>query len=215
VDRGWGAYLILSAVDRWRIEAGLERIIRVDPEFESDMLNARAWARHRQLLDALRDGGEVAELARTTVELAISDSALQDDFMILWPRSVRAALSAGDLVLTEELISKVGTASPGAVTPVLQGHLAVLGALLAIARGDTPETIEAGLCAGLEAFAAYGSPVLLAEAEEELGSWLAGQGRYRDAQPHLDAARTTYLSLGAVAWLKRLDDRSPAQASQP
>ena len=211
-DRGRGAYLILSAVDRWRVRAGLQRLIRTDPQFESDMLNARAWDRHRQLLDALQDGGPVADLARSTVELAISDSALQDDFMILWPRSVRAALTVGDLDTAEDLLNKVGTASPGAVTPVLQAHLAILGAALAIARGEAAETVETGLRAGVDGFTAYGSPIWLAEAEEDLGSWLAGQGRYREAQPHLDAARATYLSLGATAWLKRLDDRLPAQA---
>jgi hypothetical protein len=48
--------------------------------------------------------------------------------------------------------------------------------------------------------------VHLARARAAYGVWLTRQGRVADAEPLVAEARTTYASLGAVAWLAELDE---------
>ncbi len=51
----------------------------------------------------------------------------------------------------------------------------------------------------------WGSVVLAARCEAELGAVLARQGRDNEAAPYLASARSTYESLGAHRWLRDLD----------
>ena len=61
-----------------------------------------------------------------------------------------------------------------------------------------------------QTFETYGSPPFVATAREQFGRWLLDQGRSVEAAELLDAARTTYTTLGARAWLARLESAAPA-----
>ena len=57
--------------------------------------------------------------------------------------------------------------------------------------------------AALDDARSWGSPVLAARCQAELGTFLVGQGRAEEAEPYLAAARTEYERLGAVALAPR------------
>jgi hypothetical protein len=56
----------------------------------------------------------------------------------------------------------------------------------------------------------WGSAVEAAHASADLGTWLVSRGRAEEAATHLAAARATYESLGAVQWLRALDEQTAA-----
>ena len=97
-------------------------------------------------------------------------------------------------------------------TPAAAAQLPVLRATVALHDGGDLAMIEADLLAGIAALESYGAAPFRAQAQEELGTWLVGQGRDPEAQPHLRAARATYAQLGATAWLERigLPETSPS-----
>ena len=51
----------------------------------------------------------------------------------------------------------------------------------------------------------FGAAGWAARAEQDLARWLIGQGRVAEAQEFVDRARATYLEIGALGWLERLD----------
>lgn len=214
MDRG--SMDMVAVVDSWRTAAGLERLVHEPSAAAGDDLNSEAWHAHRLMLEAQASGDltGAAVHARESVETMVEDAGLRDDFVNVWPRAVRVAVTAGEHDLAGELVAMVEHAHPGLVSTALRAHLLVLRAVVALHGAAQPGEIEPGaiepgaieadLLAGIAALDAYGAVPFRAQAQEDLGSWLVSQGRHADAAPHLDAARVTYQWLGATAWLERM-----------
>ncbi len=166
-----------------------------------------AWLRSADLPRAVAasDHDEVTRLAPLVVDHALAAAGLDDDFFLLWPQSVLAALAVDELDLAERLLAPVTAALPGKRPPVVAAQWHRLRGLLAAARGDDPELAETEMRAGIDALAAFGAAGFHAQAQEELGRWLATQGRAEEAVPLLDAARTKYAEIGATGWLAGLE----------
>jgi hypothetical protein len=67
------------------------------------------------------------------------------------------------------------------------------------------ERAEATLLDGIEQLRTYGAVPDRALFQETLGTWQISRGRGQDGRLTLEEARATYLELGAVAWVARVD----------
>jgi hypothetical protein len=120
---------------------------------------------------------------------------------------------AGDTELAQRLLDPVATAQPGRVAPGVAAQWHRLAGLVAAARGDDPEFVEAELRAGISALEAFGAVGFRACAQEELARWLLAQGRPGDSEPLIEQAPATYEAIGATAWLRQLDSWQGAQSA--
>ena len=146
-----------------------------------------------------------AALAEPVLDHALAASGVDDDFMHFWPWLVRAALAAGDVTLAQRLLEPVAAAPQAIVSPAVRALDAHLRGIVGAARGDEPTVVEADLRGGLAALAGFGAVGWAARAEEDLGRWLASQGRADEAEMALQHARDSYREIGATGWLARLD----------
>jgi class 3 adenylate cyclase/tetratricopeptide (TPR) repeat protein len=178
-----------------------------DTATDTDGQSNLAWLRSADLARAVltSDREEATHLAPLVLDHLLAASGLDDDFFVLWPPAVLAALGADDLDLAERLIAPVTDALPGQRPPAVTAQWHRLRGLLAAVRGDDPEFAETELRAGIDALATFGAVGFHAQAQEELGRWLVTQSRTDEAAPLLDAARTAYAEIGAAGWLARLD----------
>ena len=96
----------------------------------------------------------------------------------------------------------VADAPTGLLNPLLQAPLPRLQGLLLTARGGNPESL---LCDAIDALRAFGAAPDCACTQHALADWLLAQGRNQDAQPLHAAARSTYQTLGAQAWINQLE----------
>jgi len=86
-----------------------------------------------------------------------------------------------------------------------QAHRDLVEALRGARRKSPEEEIARHHESAIAGYDAWGSPVFAARARAAYGTWLSRHGRPDEAEPLLSAARTTYASLGATAWLSDLD----------
>ena len=180
------------------------------PDDESD----RAWQDSADISRAAaHDPAHAASIAADSLGHLLTAVGLDEDFCVLWPPLVLAALAAGDVDLADRLLQPVETARPGLVSPAVAGQWRRLRGLVSAARGDDPDFAETELRAGIAVLDSYGARAYCAQAQEELARWLVGQSRPGDAGPLLESARETYTAIGAVGWLARLD--SWAGAGRP
>jgi class 3 adenylate cyclase/tetratricopeptide (TPR) repeat protein len=187
-------------------------VVETDTDQQSDL----AWARTAELSRAAAAGdhAEATRIAPVALDHLLAASGLGDDFFLLWPPLVLAALDAGDLDLAERLLAPVTHALPGQRAPAVAAQWHRLLGLLGAARGEDPETVEAELRAGIDALGAFGAVGSRAQAQEELGRWLLTRGRDDEAAALLDTARATYADIGATGWLDRLDTWETTRATR-
>ena len=180
-------------------------------------LQVSAWQRSLDIAYAL-ERGDTSTLA-TDVPLALDDlqaaGGLGDDFVYVWPPLVQAALAARDLRLAECTLDVVSNAQPERVAPGIAAQWHRLRGLIGAARGDDPQRVEADMRIGIDGLATYGAIGHRARAQEELGRWLVEQHRADDAEPLLEAARTTYRDIGANGWLTKIDAWLASRQSAP
>ena len=178
-----------------------------DTAADTDSQSNLAWLRSADLARAVVTGDrdEATHLAPQVLDHLLAASGLDDDFFVLWPPAVLAALGAEDLDLAERLLAPVTEALPGQRAPAVAAQWHRLRGLVAAARGDDPEFTETELRAGIDALATFGAAGFQAQTQEELGRWLVTQSRPDEAAPLLDAARRAYAEIGATGWLARLD----------
>jgi class 3 adenylate cyclase/tetratricopeptide (TPR) repeat protein len=151
--------------------------------------------------------GQPAE-ARAAAERALDssevlhpgDQALKAAFVA----ALEAALAAGDLEGTEQLIRRIEALAPGHRPPFLRAQAARFHARLAAARGEH-DHVEQGFKTAEQIFREHSLPFWLAVAQLEHAEWLATRERGEDAASLLDEARDTLERLGAAPWLERLD----------
>jgi class 3 adenylate cyclase len=165
---------------------------------------------------AQNDAAGVVASCRRLVDSAHRHNALEDDFPSLWNRAVDWAIEAGDLGAARELLVPVSDAAPARLSPLLAAQLPRLRATIEVA--DVASTADAAAVEAdlLNAIAALDRLHIVpdrARAQATLGRWLVGQGRRAEAEPHLAAARQTFVELGANAWLRDLDGTPPLSAA--
>jgi len=174
---------------------------------ETDSQSNLAWLRSADLARAvvIGDEAEAARLAPHVLDHLLAASGLDDDFFVLLPPTVLAALADQQVDLAEQLLAPVTQALPGQRPAAVAAQWHRLRGLVAAARGDDPQFVESELRAGIEALRTFGACGFQAQAEQELGRWLVTQGRTEEAAPLLDAARTAFAEIGASGWLAKLD----------
>jgi hypothetical protein len=154
-------------------------------------------------LDAGRSADAVVAVERWMTQ--VPDVVLAEDSHVTWPAMVEVALAAGDLGCAERLLAPVASAPSTQVSPALAAQLLRLTGRVGAARADDPDSVEDHFQRGISALDGFGSVGGRACAQEELGRWLVDQGRPGEAAPLLAAARSTYVEIGALGWLARLD----------
>ena len=173
------------ALDVWLADAAGTSPPPPLDEPDTDAQSDLAWRTSGDLSRALTAGdpAEVARLAPVVLSHTMAAAGIDDDFFVLWPPLVLAALSIGDLDLAERLMAPVAIALPGRRPPAVTAQWHRLRGLLAAARSDDPRSVEAAMRAGVDALAAFGAVGFHAQAQEELGRWLAAQDRADEAGP--------------------------------
>jgi class 3 adenylate cyclase len=147
-------------------------------------------------------------LVTAAIRDQISITLLVQDLFLLLHVAIEAVIAPGDVTGMQGLVDFVEaerTRMPVSVRAQVQrlrGHLAM-------SVGDD-ELAEACMRAAVDDARAWGSSVLEARCQGELGGVLVRQGRDAEAEPYLAAARATYERLGAVAWLRGLPVASAA-----
>jgi hypothetical protein len=171
-----------------------------DAESDQSMLGST------RLTHALAEGdlASAGIIAGETIGPLLAAAGLEDDFMHVWPSLVLGALRANDVELADRLLAPVRDASTGVVSTAVQAQFMRLRALVATRRGGDVSQVESDLRAAIDALAKYGATGHAACAEEELGRWLAAQGRLDEAGAHLENAREAYTRIGATGWLNAL-----------
>jgi class 3 adenylate cyclase/tetratricopeptide (TPR) repeat protein len=165
---------------------------------------------------AAGDASEVVALCHQAVDSAYRHNAIDDDFPSIWNRAVDWAVEAGDLGAARELLARVADAAAPRLNRLLAAQLPRLrGTIEALDPESSadPAAIEADLLDAIGALDRLGLVPDRARAQAALGRWLLGQGRRVDAEPHLAAARQTYVDLGANAWLRDLDGTTSLSAA--
>ena len=127
------------------------------------------------------------------------DQALKAAFVA----ALDAALAAGDLDGTEQLVARIEALPPGHRPPFLRAQAARFRARLAAARGEHDQA-EQGFKTAEQIFREHSLPFWLAVVQLEHAEWLAGQERETDAEPLLAEAREIFERLKAVPWLDRI-----------
>jgi hypothetical protein len=146
----------------------------------------------------------LAALVREALGHVQHAMGIDDDFMHAWPPLVRTALWLEDVALAESLLEPVTNASRGLVSEAVGAHHLNLRGLVAAARCDDPTAAELDLRAAVGAFEEFGSRTWTAQAMEDLGKWLHGEGREDDAGEALRAALAEYEAIGASGAAQRL-----------
>ena len=176
------------------------------PSLSTENMQVSAWQRFIDTMYAGDEGDQsrVAGDARSALDDALAAGGLGDDFYFIWPQLTLLSLSVGSLDVAEGMLSVVTGARPELLPLGITAQWHRLRGLIAAAKGET-ELVESALRAGIEALGEYGAWGHRAQAQEELARWLVTQHRPDDAQPFIDAARTTYTDIGAAGWLAKLD----------
>jgi hypothetical protein len=160
-----------------------------------------------------REDRAAADLARAGLDLVLEENGVHDEYTEVHGFVLEVALKFGDRELLDHLRQVVLEA--GALLPTgLRGHDACLRAIDANPV-TTPDEVERLFGTAVQEYEVWGSPVYVARARAAYGVWLTRQGRAEDAIAQLTAGRHTYEELGAVGWLRELDEQlAGSRASQ-
>ena len=151
------------------------------------------------------DDRAAVSLAREGLDLVLGENWVYDDYAEVHGFVLEVALRFGDRELLDHLRQVVLEA--GALLPTgLRGHDAYLRAIDADPV-TSPEEVERLFTTAVHEYDVWGSPVYVARARAAYGVWLTRQGRAEDAAAQLTAARQTYEELGAVGWLRELEEQ--------
>lgn len=140
-------------------------------------------------------------------------SGSSDDFLQAWPLAVDVALAAGDLAAVGRLLAVADSTPPGLVTLGQRAHRLRFAALVAHRNGTAPfDEVVATMREAISLFDEWGAMPYRALAEDELGQWLVSADRREEGDVLLDAARSSFLRLGAHAWLDAADTRRASES---
>jgi hypothetical protein len=167
-----------------------------------------AWQAHCEARSAYAAGrlaGAVA-LAMEAVDRTFEVAGLWDDLPLIWIAAAELVVEAGDALAHARLMEILG--AEGDPLPLcLKGHRERLRALWGARTGLEPRAVENHLRSAVDAYDAWGSTVHRAKAQVDLGLLLISGGRVDEGAVVVDRARAVFATLGAGAWLARLDER--------
>jgi hypothetical protein len=220
VEAAWGSELI-EADDEQYVAFHVGRVLAArqqDPEpVVSATTERQLSAAYRTLGLAVtatyREDRAAVGLARSGLELVLEENGVHDEYTEVHGFVLEVALKFGDRELLDHLRQVVLEA--GALLPAgLRGHDAYRIAIDA-SPAMLPEEVERLFNLAVQEYETWGSTVYVARARAAYGVWLSRQGRAEDALAQLADARRTYEELGAVGWLRELDEQLAApKASQ-
>jgi tetratricopeptide (TPR) repeat protein len=125
-----------------------------------------------------------------------------------------ACVAAWELGAEDELrrlVARVRESPPGESLPSMSAHAYRFDGLLQATHGDHDGAGEC-LRKAAEGFRAMGHPFELAQVHLEHGALL--RERPSEADPLLDAARSTFADLGALPWMARVEELRAGTASR-
>jgi tetratricopeptide (TPR) repeat protein len=147
------------------------------------------------------DPGAAAAAFAAAIDSAHQASGLDDDFAIVWPFAVEAALASGRVDEAQRFLAYVADAPRGLVTPLVHAHLPRLRALVGIAAGTDDVDIDVDLDAAITELRDFGARFYLGRALLELARRRSERGDDEGAAPLFDEARAVFLELRAERWV--------------
>jgi hypothetical protein len=160
---------------------------------ENDTIS-ELWMGIAHALEADTDAVEASRLLIAATDRVYVTALIDDDFTIGWPIAIEQALVVGEITEAERLLTMVGDAAPGLVSPLAHAHLLRLRALVNRAKGVEPSEVMADLEPAIGELRDFGAPFYLAKALLEHGS-----------RESLEEARNIFAALGATPWMERVD----------
>ena len=215
VDRALG--IDIDTIRVWIADATGQPLPPDDIEMHTDSRLELAWRANTEIARLLSSGDPTTAVGLVTEAMhhLVAASGVDDDFLVLWPPLVEAALVAGNVTLAERLLEPVADALPGLLSPAVSAHWHYLRGRVSAARGDDPDLAEIEMRAGIDALESFGAIGYRARAQEELARWLVEQHRATEAEALFDAARATYTEIGATGWIAKLDVWLASRQSAP
>jgi hypothetical protein len=164
-----------------------------DPGRHAYLVVAEEMPRQRPAVDRLSGA----------IQALLSADGLTEDFWLLWPVAVDAALDAGDVSAAEALVRLVETVQARELPPLGAAQYARLRGSVRLARGDGAQAAEPDLRRAVAALDAFGAPFYAARARLALAQALRGGGCPDQAREWETVAEQTLSDLGATPWHRR------------
>jgi hypothetical protein len=148
------------------------------------------------------DIAAAAEQSETAIREYVSTSGVDDDFPLFWLTALDDRLAIGDTEGARRLCGLVSEAPRGSVPPLVRSMLPWLQGRVA-GLDD-----EAGplLANGVDALRDFGAVFFLGRALTDEAAWLRARNDDAAAAPLLTEAAGVFESLGAKAWLSRIEE---------
>ena len=167
-----------------------------------------AWAAATRVALAVTtgDGAAGVTAAAAAWDGVLETYGLEDDFPQIWALFLEAGFMAADAAFVERLLEPVMSAPARSLSHLVLAQLRLAQGRLGALRGDDPADVETALREGADRLAAFGARLHAARATEHLGHWLLARGRADEAEAQLDRAASAYSELGALGWLRALQE---------
>lgn len=146
-----------------------------------------------------------ADTALLSLKRALEEPGAPQLRIRLWPALLEVALAAGDLDCAREASARLDEAAAASSTGYLRASAAASRGRFALHRSAPQEALGA-LREALAGFGATGSPYDVARCRVAIAAACDALGDHETARLERDAARATFVSLGAGPELDRLDE---------
>lgn len=156
-------------------------------------------------LALMRLGQGRTESAMLALRRALEEPGAPQLRTRLWPALLEVALATGDLPCATEASARLDEAAAAADAGYLRAAAAAARGRLALRTG-APQDALGALRSALEGFRATGSPYDVARCRVVVADACDALGDHETARLERDAARTTFLALGAQPDLDLLDN---------
>ena len=166
------------------------------------------WRSLAQALAASHAGDEHAASAAASAALSSMEAdelGTREEMPDIVGGALDIALRFRDPDLVEHL-RRTCAEAVGLAPAEFRAHRHLLAAA-APAPGRTDAEVEQSFHDALRDCELWGSPVWGARTHAAYGVWLTHQGRPDDAAAHLSSARETFDHLGAVVWLREMEEQ--------
>ena len=182
------------------------------PTGDVDDPQSLLWARATESLVLLDRGRGEAALAAAleAVEAADRFSGITDDFFIVWLTAMHVATTLGRTDTLTELLGMVDTVPDPQLSQSLRAGRAHVGALLAIPRGESAETVERAFRKAIEEYEAWGAGLFTARCRTDHAAWHRSCGRVVESDAEATEVREFYAETGSSRWLTDLEERLAA-----
>jgi hypothetical protein len=207
-----------ASLKAWRGESAAEHVAMLSGWREGDNVETHFIAIAASNAVALSEGRPQDLLVGGTAgvrEAVEKLGPLHEALRLLWPDTLEAAISAGQIDVAAELVEMLESEPRGRLSPYLRAELHRGRGLVAAAR-ETHDAVETELRAAVDDLRGLGYPYPRARAQIDLANWMIGQGRQAEAAQVLTDAVATLTPLRAGPLLGRASEllaRVPAAAA--